>query len=94
MLPKNFPYRKELKRKAGEDRQKEFDKLTPQEVLAQLDRSFGPGQGATKQRARLARKMATPVAQPEPVKPAEQDEKPTKKPAKKREGKRQKNSDS
>lgn len=53
MLPKNFPYRKKLKREAGELRQIEYDKLTPAQKLQKLDDIFGPGKGAKRQRERL-----------------------------------------
>jgi hypothetical protein len=43
----------DLKREEANARQKERDKLTPQEQLAKLDRMFGKDVGATKERLRL-----------------------------------------
>lgn len=44
---------KERKREEAKARQVEWDKLTPQEQLATLDKQLGKGTGAKKQRARL-----------------------------------------
>lgn len=41
-----------------EDRLAAWQGLTPREQLAELDRRLGPGQGATKQRAKIAAKLA------------------------------------
>lgn len=38
-------------------RQAEADQRTPEQQLANLDRLFGPGQGAAKERAKLARRI-------------------------------------
>lgn len=57
MLPKNFPYRKELKRKDAAERQAKYDVLTPQHIINLLDSAFGVGCGAAKQRARLNKKL-------------------------------------
>lgn len=73
MLPKNFPYRKQLKREAGEKRQAEYDKLSIQEKLERLDRIFGAGLGATRQRARYAKLLAKPAPPPEPEAPLQED---------------------
>jgi len=39
------------------DRQTKWEALSPQQQLADLDKHFGPGQGAKRQRERLARKI-------------------------------------
>lgn len=68
MLPKNFPYRKTIKRDEGAVRQAAYDKLSVQEKIARLDRVFGTGLGAVKQRARLTKQLfqPKPVPAPEP----------------------------
>jgi hypothetical protein len=45
---------KAQKREEAEIRLKAYQAMTVAEKLAELDRKFGPGQGASKQRARLA----------------------------------------
>ena len=45
--------KKELKRKEAEDRQEEYDKLTPTQKLKRLDEKLGKGVGAAKERERL-----------------------------------------
>ena len=44
-----------LKRQEAEKRQAERDKRTPQEQIDLLDKSFGKGVGAKKERAKLAK---------------------------------------
>ena len=46
--------REETRRREAKERQAESDKLTPSERLLRLDRTFGTGLGATKERAKLA----------------------------------------
>ena len=49
---------KETRQKAAVLRQEERAKRTPQQQLAQLDATFGAGQGATKERARLNKQIS------------------------------------
>ncbi len=44
---------KSTKREEAEERQAEHDKLTPQQKIDKLDRKFGKGIGAKKERAKL-----------------------------------------
>ena len=51
--------RKEKEQKKYEEatyRQDEYDKLTPQQKLARLDKRLGKGKGAKKERGRLKKK--------------------------------------
>lgn len=48
----------ERKKKEAAERQAAYNKLTIPQKLAQLDQLFGPGLGATKQRARYAALVA------------------------------------
>lgn len=48
---------KAMKRAEGEKRNAAWQALTPQAQLAELDRRFGVGKGAGKQRAKLAKRM-------------------------------------
>jgi len=52
------------RQEAAKLRQEATSKLTPQERLARLDAAFGPGQGAQKERAKLAKLIQ---AQQEPA---------------------------
>lgn len=62
--------RREDRKKEAAGRQAEAAARTPEQQLARLDLAFGPGRGAAKERAKLARKIdeAKPA---KPVKPAE-----------------------
>jgi hypothetical protein len=51
--------RLEERREDAKERQEVADQRTPHEQLARLDRMFGPGQGAKKERAKLAKKIAS-----------------------------------
>lgn len=64
MLPKNFPHRKKQRHQEALARKAEYDKLTPEQVLAKLDATFGVGKGAAKQRARLKKATTLWVALP------------------------------
>lgn len=44
---------KEKKREEAQARQKTYDALTSKEKIARLDKKFGKGKGASKERARL-----------------------------------------
>lgn len=48
-------HRRDLKRKKAEERFKERETRTPQQQLDRLDEMLGKGQGATKERASLAK---------------------------------------
>lgn len=48
---------REEKREAAEKRNAEYAALTPAEQLKLLDARLGPGKGATKQRAKLAKQI-------------------------------------
>ena len=50
--------RREEKRAAGEVRNAAWAVLTPTEQLKELDRKFGIDKGATRQRTKLAKKLA------------------------------------
>ena len=58
MNPSNFPRRKESKRAVALANQEARAKETPAELLAKLDRAFGIGLGAKKERAKLAKAAA------------------------------------
>lgn len=54
-MPKNHgKVNKERKRVEAQERQAAYDKLSTTEKIAQLDKTFGKGLGAGKQRRRLA----------------------------------------
>jgi len=55
---KMFPSAVDRRRKDAAVRQEASDALTPMQKLAQLDKSFGDGKGAVKERAKLAKKLA------------------------------------
>lgn len=57
--------RKQVRRKAAEERQAKCNALTPEQRLAALDKTFGAGLGAKKERARL-QKMLTDAKTPAP----------------------------
>ena len=58
MNTSNFPGRLERKRAEGAERDAAWAALSFKERLASLDRRLGRGQGAIKQRARLAKQIA------------------------------------
>lgn len=49
-----MPSRRDDRRRRANERQEARAKRTPQEQLKALDERFGPGLGATRERARLA----------------------------------------
>lgn len=49
--------RKALRKEVAEQRQEEWRQLIPQQQLEVLDSRLGVGQGATKQRAKIAERM-------------------------------------
>jgi len=49
--------RRETKRENAEARQRQRDELSPEDQIKILDERLGVGQGATKERARLAKLM-------------------------------------
>ncbi len=53
MLRMNFPDRKEIRQKEAIARQEARNKRTNIQQLERLDRAFGVGMGATKERAKL-----------------------------------------
>lgn len=57
MLRKNFEGRKNTNKKFALERQEVAKNRTPQEQLARLDAKFGAGQGAVKERAKLAKRI-------------------------------------
>lgn len=61
MKPTNFPGRKQKRIEEGEVRKAERAKRTPQEQIAMLDRMFGVGKGAARERARLLRGIEAAV---------------------------------
>lgn len=48
---------KQRRQEAARERQAAHDKLTPAQKIAKLDRKLGVGQGAKKERAKLAQKV-------------------------------------
>ena len=61
----NSKVRIEQRQKAAQERKERWEKLSPQEQLADMDRRLGKGVGGAKQRARL--KAAT-APKPAPAK--------------------------
>lgn len=58
------------RRTEAKERQAKYDLLTPQQHLQALDRAFGVGQGAKKERAKLQARITSPktiVAKPQPI---------------------------
>ncbi len=55
----------ETKRKEAQERNAKWAALSVREQLAALDRRFGEGQGAKKQRARLEAKLKAPTPAPQ-----------------------------
>lgn len=51
--PNKYNRRKESRQSEAKERQEAYNKLSTSEKLAQLDKAFGKGKGATRQRARL-----------------------------------------
>lgn len=58
MNTKNFPRNKERKRAEAKTRQEASGKLSSQQRLERLDRLFGEGQGATKERLKLHMRLS------------------------------------
>lgn len=54
-MAKSRPDLKEARKKAAEEREAFWRGMSPKEQLAALDARLGKGQGAAKQRARLAK---------------------------------------
>jgi len=71
-------YRKDLRRREAEERNKAWSGLTHTQQLAALDLRFGEGKGATKQRARIAKAIE------DAKKPKPSAKSPDKKPGKQR----------
>lgn len=61
MLPANFDGRKKLRQKLALEREEVTSNRTPQEQLDRLDAKFGKGNGASKERARLEKKLKDSV---------------------------------
>jgi hypothetical protein len=55
MKRKNFPETVKSRQEAANQRKEERAKRSTQEQLTRLDQMFGPGQGAARERARLAK---------------------------------------
>jgi hypothetical protein len=55
------PHLKEMRKREAAERQEEYNKKSVMEIIAELDTKFGVGKGATKQRAKLARKQILTV---------------------------------
>lgn len=67
-----MPQALEQRRSSAAERQAAADLRTPQQQLARLDHMYGKGQGAAKERAKLAEKIAKAKAKPvETTEPAE-----------------------
>ncbi len=60
--------RRSLKRQQAEERQVAYAALTPKAKLAKLDDVLGPGQGAAKERKRLAALIEAQAVQAPPAK--------------------------
>lgn len=54
----------EIRKESAKTRQLEYNKLTVQERIAKLDKKYGKGLGAVKQRARLIKKSEVPKPAP------------------------------
>ena len=52
---------RERKRKEAEARQAAYQALTPQQRLDRLDKAFGKGQGARRERARILKALTAPA---------------------------------
>lgn len=50
---------KETKRKEAKARAEEYEELSPEVKVALLDRKFGKGKGAKKQRAKLEKEISS-----------------------------------
>lgn len=57
MSLKNNPQRKEQRRQEAEERNARWAKLSPQQKIAELDKTFGAGKGAAKVRAKIAKQV-------------------------------------
>jgi hypothetical protein len=53
----NFPETVKVRQEAANQRKEERAKRTPQQQLEQLDKLFGEGQGAARERARLVKEL-------------------------------------
>ena len=53
---------KETKRREAAARNEAWQKLSAKQQLAALDKRFGKGKGATKQRARINERLSQPVS--------------------------------
>ena len=77
------------RREEAEDRQIKYNVLTLEQRVAMIDKIFGPGKGATRQRAKLAKQILAASKTPAPTKNVAVDtsvapaEAPKKKPYKK-----------
>jgi len=58
----NFPGRRKLRREEAQERAEARGKRSPQKQLARLDRLFGEGKGAARERARLAAEIEKAAA--------------------------------
>ena len=56
-MARTRPDRLEERREDAKERQEAADERTPYEQLTRLDRMFGSGKGAKKERAKLAKKI-------------------------------------
>lgn len=63
------PDNNDSKRREATERDEAWQKLTPEQQLEALDRRLGKGQGATKQRARLAASLERRKHQPKKEEP-------------------------
>lgn len=57
------------RRTEAKERQATYDSLPPAEILKNLDRAFGVGQGAKKERAKLAARIAGTSQKTKPLPP-------------------------
>jgi hypothetical protein len=56
-MRKNNPYRKEARRKVANENHEKRKQITDKQQLEKLDRMFGTGLGATKERNRLQKRI-------------------------------------
>lgn len=68
----NHGARREARRESAKERQEHWDKLSLEQRISSLDSRLGDGQGATRQRARLAKQIEKRNAKPEPKPKTEQ----------------------
>lgn len=62
-MPKSL----EQKKTEAAARQEAYNALTPAQKLERLDKAFGAGKGAARERARIAKKMAKPSGETAPA---------------------------